>query len=163
MGQKEQTMAARTLGIALVLAAVGAGTMEAQGRPLTVQARRDLDFGTIIPGVPTTVSRLDPTAGHFIVRGRRDVELLLELALPIALTATTGAVPLSFGPADAGHGPLADLGASQPFDPRVPLAVILPGNGTYYLWLGGTVQPLAQQVPGTYSAQIMLTASYTGN
>jgi hypothetical protein len=156
-------MAGRTLGIVLVLAAVGAGTLEAQGRPLNVQARRDLDFGTVIPGVPTTVSPLDPAAGHFIVRGQRDAELLLELVLPVALTGATGAVPLTFGPADGGHGPLADLGASQPFDPRVPLTVVLPGNGTYYLWLGGTVQPPVQQVPGTYSAQILLTASYTGN
>ena len=156
-------MAVRTLGIALVLAAIGAGTLEAQGRPINVQARRDLDFGTVIPGVPTTVSRLDPTAGQFIVRGRRGAEVLLELTLPIALAGATGAVPLSFGLADGGHGPLADLAASQPFDPRVPIAVVLPSNGTYYVWLGGTVQPLAQQVPGTYSAQVVLTASYTGN
>lgn len=156
-------MAARTIGIALVLVAIGAGALEAQSRPVNVQARRDLDFGTVIPGVPTTVSRLDPTAGQFIVRGRRDAEVLLELTLPVALAGTAGAVPLSFGPADGGHGALADLAASQPFDPRVPITVVLPSNGTYYVWLGGTVQPLAQQVPGTYSAQIVLTASYTGN
>jgi len=156
-------MAARTIGIVLVLAALGMGALEAQGRPLSVQARRDLDFGTVIPGVPTTVGRLDPTAGHFVIRGRRDAEVLLELTLPTALTGTTGAIPLSFGPADGGHGPLADLAASQPFDPRVPITVVLPGNGSYYLWVGGTVQPLIQQVPGTYSAQIVLTASYTGN
>lgn len=156
-------MAARTIGIALVLAAVGVGGLEAQGRPLNVQGRRDLDFGTIIPGVATTVSRLDPSAGQFILRGRRNAEVLFELTLPTALAGATGAVPLSFGPADGGHGPLADLAASQPFDPRVPLTVVLPGNGTYYLWLGGTAQPLIQQVPGTYTAQVVLTATYTGN
>lgn len=156
-------MAARTLGVALVLAALGAGALGAQGRPVNVQARRDLDFGTVIPGVPTSVSRLDPTAGQFIVRGRRDAELLIELTLPTALIGTTGAIPLSFGAADGGHGPQANLAASQPFDPRLPLTVVLPSNGTYYVWLGGTVQPLVQQVPGTYSAQVVLTASYTGN
>jgi hypothetical protein len=51
----------------------------------------------------------------------------------------------------------------MPFDPRAPLTVALAGNGTYYVWLGGTAQPLVQQVPGTYSAAIVLTASYTGN
>lgn len=156
-------MAGRTLGLALMLAAVGAGTLEAQGRPVSVQARRDLDFGTVIPGVPTAVSPLDPAAGQFIVRGQRDAEVLLELVLPIALTGATGALPLVFGPADGGHGPLPDLAASQPFDPRLPLTVVLSGNGTYYLWLGGTVQPPTQLGPGTYSAQILLTASYTGN
>lgn len=156
-------MATRTLGVAIVLAALGTGMLAAQGRPVNVQARRDLDFGTVIPGVPTSVSRLDPTAGQFIVRGRRDAELLVELTLPTALIGTTGAVPLSFGPADGGHGPVANLAASQPFDPRLPLTVVLPNNGTYYVWLGGTVQPLVQQVPGTYTAQVVLTASYTGN
>lgn len=156
-------MAARTIGMTLVLAALGAGGLAAQGRPVNVQGRNDLVFGTVIPGVPTTVSRLDAAAGQFIVRGVRNVEVLIELTLPTALTGANGSVPLTFGPADGGHGPTPDVPASQPFDPRVPLTVRLPGNGTYYVWLGGTVQPLAQQRPGSYSAAIVLTASYTGN
>lgn len=156
-------MAARTFGIALVLAALWVVGLSAQGRPLNVSGRRDLDFGTVIAGVPTSVGRLDPTAGQFIVRGVRNTELLIELTLPTALSGATGSVALSFGPADGGHGPTSSVAASMPFDPRAPLTVALPGNGTYYVWLGGTVQPLVQQVPGTYSAAIVLTASYTGN
>lgn len=156
-------MAARTIGIALVLAALEAGGLAAQGRPMNVSGQRDLDFGTVIAGVPTTIGRLDATAGQFIVRGRRNTEVLIELTLPTALTGATGSVPLSFGPADGGHGPTSAVTGSQPFDPRVPLTVRLPGNGAYYVWLGGTAQPLPQQRPGTYSAAIVLTASYTGN
>jgi len=156
-------LAARTIGIALVLAALGVGQLTAQGRPVNVQGRSDLTFGTVIPGVPTTVSRLDANAGQFIIRALRNAEMLIELTLPTALTGANGSVPLTFGPADGGHGATPTVAASQPFDPRVPLTVRLPGNGTYYVWLGGTVQPLAQQRPGTYSAAILLTASYTGN
>jgi hypothetical protein len=156
-------LAARTFGIALVLAALCVGELSAQDRPLDVSGRRDLDFGTVIAGVPTTVGRLDATAGQFIVRGARNAELLIELTLPTALSGATGSVALSFGPADGGHGPTSAVGAGMPFDPRAPLTVVLPSNGTYYVWLGGTVQPLVQQVPGAYSAAIVLTASYTGN
>jgi len=156
-------LAARTLGIALVLAALCAAELPAQGRRLNVSGRRDLDFGTVIAGVPTTISRLDPAAGQFRIRGARNAEVLFELTLPTALSGATGSVPLAFGPADGGHGPIPSAMASLPFDPRAPLTVVLRGNGTYYVWLGGTVQPLVQQVPGTYSAAIVLTASYTGN
>jgi hypothetical protein len=156
-------LAARTIGITLVLAALWAEGLAAQGRPVNVQGRRDLTFGTVIPGVPTSVSRLDATAGQFLVRGLKNAEVLIELMLPTALTGTNGSVPLSFGPADGGRGSTSAVSASQPFDPRVPFTVTLPSNGTYYVWLGGTVQPVAQQRPGTYSAAIVLTASYTGN
>jgi hypothetical protein len=157
-------MGARSLAFVCGLAATGWSGLAAQGRPLNVQGRQNLDFGVLIPGVATTVSRLDAAAaGWFIVRGARDAETLLELTLPTALTGPGGSVTLTFGPADGGHGPTSAIGASQPFDPRGPLTIILPGNGTYYVWLGGTATPVVQQVPGTYTATIVLTATYTGN
>jgi len=148
-----------------VLTGLAAAPLAAQGRPLSVIGQQDLSFGTLIPGVPVTISRFDPaSAGQFEVRGERGLEVRIDLTLPAHLTAGASAtMPLEFTSVDGGLATDRTVGGTQSFDPRLPVTVVLPGNGKAYVYLGGTVRPAPNQAIGPYAATITLTVSYTGN
>lgn len=155
-------MSYRSAVLPLLLALTPLGVATAQGRPVQVQGRQDLAFGTLIAGVSVSVSRLDAAAaGQFVIRGPKDQPVTIELSLPTEMTGTGGALPLTFGAGDGGHGPDPAIASSQVFDPRAPLTTTLSSkNGAYYIWLGGTASPPIQQRPGPYTATITLTASF---
>jgi hypothetical protein len=144
---------------------LSAAPLGAQGRPLNPIARQNLNFGAVLPGVRTTVSRLDPAnTGQFEVRGMRLTEVEIVLTLPAALVSVSGrTLPLEFGPADGGLSNTNVITASTGFDPRNPVRWRLPGNGRAYLFLGGSALPAGNQPGGSYSATVVLTVSYTGN
>jgi hypothetical protein len=148
-----------------VLTGLAAGPLAAQGRPLSAFGQQDLNFGTLIPGVPVTISRFDPaSAGQFEIRGARAAEVQVNLTLPAYLAGGPGALlPLEFASVDGGIATDRTVGGTQSFDPRLPVTVILPGNGKAYVYLGGTVRPATDQAIGPYAATITLTVSYTGN
>jgi hypothetical protein len=137
----------------------------AQGRPLNPFGRQNLTFGAVLPGVRTTVSRLDAAnAGQFEVRGQRLTEVEIDLTLPVALVSTSGrTLPLEFGPADGGISSTPVIGASTAFDPRVPVRWRLSNNGRAYVFLGGSAVAAPNQAGGAYSATVVLTVAYTGN
>jgi len=154
-------MTVRTCCLALAIALAGTGPLAAQ-RPVNVQGRADLDFGVMVAGVPTTIAPF-PDGGQFRIRGARGAEVQIQLTLPAALIGPGGAAPLSFGPTDGVHGPLPFALGLQTFDPRLPLTIVMSFLQVHYIWIGGTVSPPIQLTAGTYSAAIVLTASYTGN
>jgi hypothetical protein len=135
------------------------------GRPVIVQPRRDLQAGDVFAGVPKSVSRLDPTnSGMYRILGRRDAEITITFTLPATLQSAAGdALPIQFGPNDAGFSWLQDQSMSVGFDPQVPYTVRLDSRGRAYIWLGGTVTPSSNQPAGYYESDVVLTASYTGN
>jgi len=128
-------------------------------------ADQDLRFGAVLPGLATVVPRTDAVnAGRFQIRGAKNTEVVVQLTLPSAMTAPGGAqLLLSFGNTDGGFGTRPAIGASQSFDPSLPLVAQLSQSGRRYLWLGGTVQPLPTQAAGDYAATITVTVAYTGN
>jgi hypothetical protein len=148
-----------------VLPLVTAPSLRAQGRPLNPIGRQNLNFGALLPGVRTTVSRLDPAnTGQFEVRGRRLAEIEIILTLPAALVSVSGrTLPLEFGPADGGISNTNVIGASTAFDPRNPVVWRLPNNGRAYVFLGGSALPASNQPGGSYAATVVLTVGYTGN
>ena len=148
-----------------VLTGLAAAPLAAQGRQLSAIGQRDLSFGTLIPGVPVTISRFDPaSAGQFEIRGERGSEVRIDLTMPANLTAGASAtIPLEFSSVDGGLATDRTVGGTQSFDPRLPVTVVLPGNGKAYVYLGGTVRPAPDQAIGPYAATITLTVSYTGN
>lgn len=133
--------------------------------PLSAQPRRDLDFGDVIAGIPTSVSRLDTQrSGMYELRGQRNAEVSLTFTLPAALTGVAGAIlPIEFGPDDAGFGQFPAQGTSTGFDPRVSFTGTLSAAGRAYVWLGGTVRPAPSQASGPYQSPVTLTVAYTGN
>lgn len=159
----------RRRGVPVLLAAalslvLDAGVLAAQ-QPLSVQPRRDLSFGDVIAGFPTSVSRLDnASSGWYEVRGERNAEVELTFTLPSNLVGIAGAtLPIEFGPDDGGFATVPARSSQVGFDPRVPLTRPLSGSGRAYLWLGGTVRPAGNQASGFYQAAVTLTVAYTGN
>ncbi len=154
----------RTYIAALALGVLITGSAVAQG-PLTVLGRQDLTFGLLLPGVPITINRLDrANAGRFVIRGQQQAEVLIDLTLPAAMVAGSGAtVPLRFDAADGGFSSRPALATMRVFDPRVPLVTGLGTNGRLYIFLGGTALPGGQQAAGIYIGTIALTVAYTGN
>lgn len=150
----------------VLLASLGwAGSVLAQGRPLRVDARQSLDFGTLLAGIPQVILPTDPVgAASLRISGRNRSEVLVSFLLPPALDGPGGAVvPLVFGPGSAGYSPTQNIGAQTFFDPSVPTPVRLPQNGRGTVFLGGTAHPPPTALPGAYIATITLTISYVGN
>jgi hypothetical protein len=157
--------AALSVGVAPLRAQVRSGHPEHE-EPLQVLALNELDFGTIFPGVPASVSPSDPHhAGLFQVRGPEEASVRVEFVLPSALTAEDGArLTVSFGPRDGladFHGDRAPHGL--PFDPHAPVIGSFGENGRFYLRLGGTVLPARPQSRGCYRATIYVTVYDVGH
>jgi hypothetical protein len=134
-------------------------------RPLVVLSRRDLSFGTVLPGIPSSVQTTDVRhAGLFQIQGHRNGVVRVELVLPAALTAAGGAeLPLAFGPGDASAATDRGRWHGVAFDPREPLTAALGRNGRLYIRLGGSVLPYSQQPGGAYQATIYLTVYDLGS
>jgi len=135
-------------------------------RPLLALSVNDLSFGTVLPGIPSSVNVRDPRhAGLFEIQGPADASVRIEFVLPTALTSEQSAVmPVSFGPGDG----FADLSRGRPprghlFDPHAPVIESLGPNGRLYVRIGGTVRPGRPQASGTYSATISLTIFNLGS
>ena len=148
----------------VAVAAVLSSELAAQ-RNLGATGRQDLDFGMVIPGVPTIIDPVDRRSnGQFEVRGQRRAEVEVRLTLPAALRSTVGPViPLQFGAGDAAFSRNRSIRNAQYFDPRTALVTRLGFSGRLFVFLGGTALPPAQLAQGEYTAQITLTVAYTGS
>ncbi|MCW9706296.1 hypothetical protein [Fodinibius salsisoli] len=144
---------------------------------LAVEGVNDLLFQLVSPGVDKTIdlegnvsagtATGGEQAGQFTVSASEGASVTLEFtALPAVLTETsagTETMPITYesgwdvtgdgtstttvttsGSTTIGDFPANDVG----------------GTNLIYVLLGGTVQPIANQVQGTYEADITLTATY---
>jgi hypothetical protein len=157
----------------VVLASIDASAVSAQNdaavyyvpRPLVVVARRDLRFGTVLRGIPSTVLTSDVRySGLFEINGAKHQSVRVELLLPQSMTSDDGhELPLSFGPGDGAAA--TDMGRFHgvAFDPNQPMIATLGANGKLYVRLGGTALPIPGQPAGTYRATILLTVFDLGS
>jgi len=134
--------------------------------PLLALAINDLTFGTVLPGVASSVHVHDPRhAGLFEIEGEADGSVRVEFVLPAALASDHGALlPITFGPGDG----FADFSRGRPprgllFDPHAPVTGTLGPNGRLFLRMGGTVLPSLLQPGGAYRATIFLTVYDLGS
>ncbi|HEX9582660.1 MAG TPA: hypothetical protein VF970_16265 [Gemmatimonadales bacterium] len=127
--------------------------------PLVVLAKRDLRFGTVFPGVPSSVATNNPRlAGEFQVQGAAGLTVRVELLLPSALSSPGGAtLPITFVAGDGSHDFPHGLPHRTLFDPHAPVVAALGPNGKLNVWLGGTVMPALLQTGGAYAAAISIT------
>jgi hypothetical protein len=134
--------------------------------PLLALALNDLDFGSVLPGIPVSVAVSDARhAGLFEVRGPAGASIRVEFVVPGALTASGGALlPLVFGLRD-GHADFTrgGPGGGLSFDPHAPVIGSLGPDGTLYLRLGGTALPARTQTGGDYRATIFMTVYDLGS
>ena len=167
-----------TGGVALAaLAASGASPvrgalLEAQSGPrrvlvvpLVATAIHDLTFGSVLPGIPSTVPVADThNSGLFEISGPATASIRVEFVLPTALVSGGASLPLVFGGGDG----FADFTHLSPpsgisFDPHGPLLGALGPDGQLFVRLGGTVFPVRGQISGAYAATITLTVYNLGS
>ena len=144
---------------------------------LAVTAVQDLDFGNILQGVTATVPQTDAiNAGIFQIAGEgtgnREVSMYMQLPdylwnstpgsqdrLTIYFKDTDCTLDTTNGTPDA-----PGAGALVGEDPHnIPDTGIGGTDNVIRIYLGGAVYPAIDQRAGAYSADIILTASYTGD
>ena len=144
---------------------------------LAVSSAQDLDFGNILQGVTATVARTDAAnAGIFQISGEgtNNSEVSMYLQLPDYLwNSTPGSqdrLTIYFKDTDCtidttnGTPDVPGAGALIGEDPHnLPDTGIGGNDNVIRLYLGGAVYPAVDQRAGAYSADIILTAAYTGD
>jgi len=134
---------------------------------MAITSLRNLNFGTVIKGVPSAVLPTDAAAGEWQVQGNKNATVSIVFTLPTRLTnvqALPGStMPIAFGPTAAlwNRGTNTVAGAT-PFDPTAGTTGKFgpPANPYIYLWIGGTVTPAATAKPGIYTGTIIVSIAY---
>jgi hypothetical protein len=156
-------------GIALVAAAnvasAQSATITANAnvlQPLTVTNVRNLDFANVYPGVNKPIAYDAATSGKFSMSGIADAQVSFSFTLPTNLTFGSNTLPI--GTWTGCHNVLDATAGCTTFTPSssnttTQLNLTL---GTLYVFVGATVSPTGTQAQGAYSANVTLTAAYTG-
>jgi hypothetical protein len=121
---------------------------------------RDLAFGPVIVGVPTTIAPTHPTrSGQLQITAPSNTRVQLRLTLPTRLTGPGGAlVPISFANNDAMIVGTAPGSVPSTFNPKATVVVRTTGGPTN-VFVGGSVTPAANQAQGSYAGTITLTVT----
>ena len=130
---------------------------------LAVAPLRGLDFGTVFPGLASTVVETDATSGHLRVLGAAGSEVQVTFpSLPATLDDGGGnSMVVSF---TATHSTTDQNGTGTGFDTGTGVTTTLDGGtGQLHVYVGGTVTAADPQTAGNYSATVTLNAAYTGN
>jgi hypothetical protein len=139
----------------------------AVSRAQSITINNDLTFGDMFPGIPKEVSKKAAgSAAEFHVSGTAGSELSIEFTLPTYMSMGGFNMQLVF-PEDAcamdsSAAPDQSSPGYDDIDPWHPITYRLGFNGLT-IWLGGMVIPKIVQIPGDYTATIVLTVTYTGN
>jgi hypothetical protein len=141
---------------------------------LAVSATHDLAFGDVLQGVPKTADKtVVADAGVFQITGAGGKEISMHLQLPdylwnstnedrlvVAFSSTDADIDTTAAgtPAAHGSGTIVDQDPHNLTDTSIGAA-----DNILQLYLGGTVYPTVDQRADAYTADIILTVSYTGN
>jgi len=170
----------RIVVVAVLLSLVGGRTLSAQGGSsfvsadavvvttgMTIATLRDLNFGTVIKGVATTVAPTAATAGEWQVTGSSNAFVIMTFTLPTQLTniqALPGStMPIAFNVTSARWNRANNNAATAtPFSPAIGTVGRLgpPPNPNLYIWLGGTVTPAPTAKPGIYQGNVVVSLIY---
>jgi hypothetical protein len=153
------------------VAAQASGTVTADAvvvtTGMTLATLQDLNFGTVIKGVATTVQPTAATAGTLQVTGSANAFVVISFTLPTLLTniqALPGStMPVSFNATSARWNRANNnAAAGTPFNPAAGAIGRLgpPPNPNMYIWIGGTVNPAAAAKPGIYQGNVIVSLIY---
>jgi hypothetical protein len=134
---------------------------------MTIATLRDLNFGTVIKGVPTTVLPTVAAAGEWQVTGSSNAYVIISFTLPTQLTniqALPGStMPISFSAVSA----IWRRATNNPvggtiFNPATGAVGRLgpSPNPSMYVWVGGSVNPAATAKPGIYEGSVIVSLVY---
>lgn len=130
---------------------------------LTITAVDSLLFGATFPGTTRTVLPTDAASGSFTLAGAANAEVTLTFTLPANLVNGANNLPVTFGATSAGFNTLNARAGQALVDPAaVQTTRLHAATGNLYVFIGGSVSPVAQPA-GNYTAAITLATAYTGN
>jgi len=149
--------------LALVLFLASASELGAQS-VRSATGIRDLSFGSVLPGVPTTVPPTDlARSGQFEITGQVNDPVEITFFLPSVLSSSTGAtMPVSFPDRFAGFSASGSVTTQDFFNPMARFQVNLSSTGRGTGFLGGVLTPSGTQAPGSYSGSVSITVSFLG-
>jgi len=134
---------------------------------MTISTMRDLNFGTVIKGVATTVAPAAATAGEWQVSGSANAFVVISFTLPTTLTniqALPGStMPIAFNATSAiWRRSTNNPAGGNVFNPAVGDVGRLgpPPNFSMFIWLGGTVNPAPTAKPGIYQGNVVVSLIY---
>ena len=168
---RKALLVAACLGVPGRVAAQAGASVSADAVVVTVgmaiSTLRDLNFGTVIKGVPTTILPTAVNAGEWQVSGSGNAFVIISFTLPTQLTniqALPGStMPISFSAASA----IWRRATNNPFggtvfDPATGAVGRLgpTANPTMYIWVAGTVTPAVTAKPGIYKGNVILSLVY---
>ncbi len=130
---------------------------------MSVNGDRDLEFGDVSPGVNKTIDWNDETnGGIFSINAGAGASIEFSFTTPSELAHTDGT---SSGLTISGwDGNWADANDTEEATNSVNFTgannVTVPSTGDIFIFLGATVEPDNDQVAGSYTAEVTLTAEY---
>jgi hypothetical protein len=130
---------------------------------ISVSGIRDLAFGPVIIGIPSTVGPADAVrSGQYRFTAPAGSRVRIDFDLPNQLTGPASAkLPIKFGKTDAII--IGNSAGSVPIvldpNPKANQKYDMGTNTAANIFLGGTVTPAATQAPGSYVATIVLTVT----
>ena len=147
------------------LVACGAllGPVAPAAAQVSVAGIRDLAFGPVIIGIPSTVAPSDAVrSGQYRFTAPVGSRVRIDFDLPSQLNGPASAkLPIKFGKTDAvivGNAPGSVPTALDP-NPKANLKFDMGTNTAANIFLGGTVTPAGNQAPGSYVATVVLTVT----
>jgi hypothetical protein len=131
-------------------------------QPLTVTNARNLDFGNVYPGINKAIAHTAATSGKFSVSGVASAQVNISFTLPTDLSSGGNTLPI--GTWTGCHNTVDATAGCTTFTPSTSntttnLAAV---TGALYVFVGGTVSPGGTQAQGSYTANVTMTAAYTG-
>ena len=137
----------------------------AAGHPAAAQISvlpvRDLAFGLVIVGIPTSIGPSHPVrSGQFRLTAPVNSRLRFRLTLPTSLDGPAGAkLPISFTNTDGVAVGSASNSVPEVFNPKANQVVQNVAGTTTNVFLGGTVSPAGNQQQGNYTGTITFTVT----
>ena len=130
---------------------------------VSVAGIRDLAFGPVIIGIPSTVAPSDAVhSGQYRFTAPAGSRVRIDFDLPSQLNGPASAkLPIKFGKTDAvavGNAPGSAPTVLDP-NPKANLKYDMGTSTAANIFLGGTVTPASNQAPGSYVATVVLTVT----
>lgn len=147
----------------LVCCAVLLGPVTPAAAQVSVLGIRNLAFGPVIVGIPSSVAPSDPLrSGQFRMTAPAGSRVRLDFDIPTQLVGPgTARLPIKFAKTDGmvvGNAPGSVPVALDP-NLKANLKYDMGNSTAANIFLGGTVTPAANQAPGGYVATITLTVT----
>ena len=129
--------------------------------PLVVTGTAGLAFGNVFQGVNKSVLFSDATSGRFSITGFGTSQVAMTFTLPTTLASGANTLPIDTYDVRYNATNVTAGATAMTVVSGTPVNQNLVG-GNLFLFVGGRVVPAVAQAAGSYTANIVLAAAYTG-